>query len=166
MAAHRYWRLNITMAASGSGVSGITIAECIMAVTIGGSQVATSGTASANSTNGSNVASRAFDGNVSTNWASLAINTIGSAQLQYDFGSGVARDLAEVRITGPASSLTTAPRDFTIEYSDNGSSWTVAHTVTGQTSWTANQTRAFAIPGGGEVAAPSTSGRRRSTIIH
>ena len=33
--------------------------------------------------------------------------------------------------------------DFTLQYSDNGSTWTTAITVTGQTAWTANESRTF-----------------------
>lgn len=38
-----------------------------------------------------------------------------------------------------------APKDFTLEYSDDGQSWTPAATVTGETGWSVSEIRSFSV---------------------
>jgi len=49
--------------------------------------------------------------------------------------------------TGSSTPNTESPSGFRLEYSDDGTNWTVALTVTGQTGWAANEERTFAVPG-------------------
>ena len=135
----RYWRINVT---AFNGGTVLTIHEITMAESIGGSNVATGGTASASSTFGGAVASRAFDGNSSTEWSSSSSSM--PQWIAYDLGAGVKKHVVSVSITCPGSGFTNrAPKDFDIQYSDDGSSWTTYWSVTNQTGWTASQTRTF-----------------------
>lgn len=136
MAAHRYWRLYI---GAGNVSTSVVIGELILATTSGGASVATGGTATASSTNSTDTASKAFDGTQSN--ANYWRSTIGgtnviSEWIQYDFGSGNDKDIAEMRIYFPASggtpTVTMAPSDFTLYYSDNGIKWVR------QKSWSLN----------------------------
>ncbi|UYA98776.1 hypothetical protein P9A53_gp32 [Xanthomonas phage vB_Xar_IVIA-DoCa6] len=52
---------------------------------------------------------------------------------------------------GTGSSLTNyTPRNFRLEYSDDGSTWTSAATLTDQRAWVANEERTFSVPSTGE----------------
>lgn len=128
MAAHRYWRLYI---ADNNGGTSVVISELAMAETAGGANVCTGGTASASSVNGSQFASLAFDGVVtpasswqsSTNLYNSAAG--GTAWIQYDFNTNP-RDIAEIKITFATgiSSLSLAPKAFSLYYSDDNIKWT------------------------------------------
>ncbi len=73
--------------------------------------------------------SNAFDNSPST-------NTTSSAALPLQLGAQVPVAFAATQCTiiGPATA-NQAPKDFTIEYSDDGSSWTTVATVTGEAGW-------------------------------
>lgn len=152
MAAHRYWRLFISSVASSTSVA---IGELILATTAGGASVATGGTASASSTTGVNAASRAFDGTLSSSnyWQSLLLYTgtnvdgtvRGCEWLQYDFGSGNDKDIAEIRIYFPAGgsiATSVSPSSFVLYYSDNGLNWTRQKAWNLQT-FTAGETKTY-----------------------
>lgn len=51
--------------------------------------------------------------------------------------------LRYIAVQAATTAGTSAPRDFTLDWSDNGSSWTTQATYTNQTSWTANESRVF-----------------------
>lgn len=72
----------------------------------------------------------AFDGVLANQWQTPVGTTTG--QLGYDLGAGVTRTAVKYRVT--AASIT-APKDWTFEGSNNGSSWTTLDTRTSQTSW-------------------------------
>lgn len=94
------------------------------------------------SQDGSNSPANAFDGVVSGNvgWRTFSGQATPSwIQVRFD-------DVVEIddfRVRAWASNPNRAPMDFTLQYSDNGSTWTTAITVTGQTAWTANESRTF-----------------------
>lgn len=131
MAAHVYWRLNIAGTDTGST---LTLAEIELHTSVGGANVATGGTATAQS----GTAANAFDANNATNWA-LSSGTVG--WIQYQFAS--AQDIVEHCVTAPSATMTNAPSRWTIQYSDNGSSWTTDAIVNSQTAWTSNEKRTF-----------------------
>ena len=131
MAAHTYWRLNIAGTDTGST---LTLAEIEMHTSVGGANVATGGTATASS----GTASNAFDANNATNWA-LSSGTVG--WIRYQFAS--AQDIVEHTVTAPSATMTNAPNRWTLQYSDDGSNWTTAAVVNGQTGWTSNEKRTF-----------------------
>lgn len=89
-------------------------------------------------------ASNAVDGDPSTFWATATGVT--AAQLTYDAGASViGPDITKYQITARADAADGAPKDWTLEYSDNGGTWTVADTVTGETGWANGETREFTL---------------------
>lgn len=137
MAAHLYWRLNCS---ANNGTTGIALAEFILRTTPGGAQAATGGTAS--SPTGGTPAN-AFDGNNATMWvATVSVNAGGV--LQYQFASAV--DIVEYALTARNDSfIGDTPHHWTLEYSDNGTSWTVADTVRGQGAWASSEQRVYTV---------------------
>ena len=53
----------------------------------------------------------------------------------YDFGEGVKKTITKYKIYGPSSYSERGPKDWTIEGSNDGTSWEVLHSKTGET-WT------------------------------
>lgn len=142
MAAHRYWRVYISVNQGGSNIS---LVEIEMRGTPGGLDLTGSGTAFASSQfNASNAPQYAFDNNTGTQWASL-----GNAPswIAYDFGSG--NDVEIVEVVGTArggSAFNQSPMMGTIDYSDDGSTWTTSYGFVFQSNWTVSQTRILATP--------------------
>lgn len=138
------WRLRIT--ANDGSVSFIGIGEMQLRAAIGGADqtaaVANNPAVSVSSQiNTSNAGYMAFDNNASTGW--LAANATPPATITYTFAAPT--DVLEYTIQGPGNEITASPRDWELQYSDDGSSWSAAHTVTGQTGWTVGQVRTFAV---------------------
>lgn len=125
MAAHLYWRLNVT---ANNGGAALAIAEIAMFTAGAASTATTGGTPSASTTSGAQTASLAFDGSTSTYWQ--ATTTTGT--IQYQFASAV--DITSYTVTNNTTP-SNAPNAWTFEYSDDGSSWTVADTVARQKTW-------------------------------
>ena len=140
MAAHRYWRVNITDV-QGWATTQIGVVEFQFRETAGVSQTFSGGTAS---TNGGGTASNASDNNTSTTWTTTAGTT--AAWWKYDYGSGVTKDIVELTIRCGTNLQDRAPRDFTLEWSDDNSAWTVAETMSGVNDWTSAQTKTFTLP--------------------
>lgn len=150
MAAHRYWRLLIT-ATNGSAFCALS--EMQLRTSAGGADVSDTHGAPIKSSefDPSNAAYRAFDSNTATLWASD-----GSALPQWigwDFGgsggdlglpAGTPQDIEEFTITSRADgNASQIPKDFTLQWSDDASSWTDGLAVTGETAWGAPETRTF-----------------------
>lgn len=131
MAAHRYWRLMVRGAASTPGVG-----ELQMRTSIGGTNVATGGTPSASSSQGAYTADKAFNGITNdtgsgNGWFSNSTtgsDGIGSwPWLQYDFGAGNEKDIAEIVIFAPGSAgvnVGNMPTAWSFQWSDDGVKWT------------------------------------------
>jgi hypothetical protein len=143
MSAHRYWRVYVTAANAGGYVSCM---ELYLRTSIGGANVATGGTASASSVGFGWAASGAFDGSTGgTGWHS-GNNTLPTTPewIQYDLGAGNDKDIVEfawaARSTYEAEQT---PRDFQLQYSDNGTSWTTLYTRTEESGWTPSETRSW-----------------------
>lgn len=120
---HRYWRINVT--ANNGDVSATQFVEVEMRETVGGSDATGSGTASAGGGFTGSTAANAFDNSVATSYTPSGT----AGWLKYDFGSGNAKNIVEVAIkansaTGPATNFAAAPKDFTLQWSDDDSSWT------------------------------------------
>lgn len=141
---HRYWRFYMT--ALDGGGSAASCAELGFRNTPGGSSIATGGTPAASTEYlpPTYNAAKAFDGNAATFWSGNSSSGV-PAWLSYDFGTAV--DIVEVAYTGrPDGTLGQYPSNFKVQYSDNNSTWTDAWAVTGQTGWTAGETRVFTKP--------------------
>lgn len=122
---HRYYQLNISATGTSGNYCGIP--ELQLRTTVGGASVAVGGTASANSSYSGYPASNAFDGNTGTSWFSNG--TSAPFILEYDFGSGNAHKIVQYAIYGQTT-LGQTPSSWTLEYSDDGTTWTTADTRT------------------------------------
>ncbi|HEJ3062495.1 TPA: discoidin domain-containing protein [Pseudomonas aeruginosa] len=153
MAAHRYWRLLLSQCVNSTQP---VVGEIAFATAPGGANVATGGTASASKFDTSFEADKSFDGNASTYWRVSGYVTgtgigIGQEWIQYDFGAGNAKDIVEMRITFPsAPAPQTAPRAFTLYWSDDGLNFTRQRSWCEQ-SFANNETKTYdttSIPSG------------------
>lgn len=132
---HRYWRLGIT----GSNGAGFVGAANVEMRTLSSSVDETEGgTASSTSNFGTLVPANAFTGMNPGDTLEWASNNAGFPEyLKYDFGAArpvFVQELFYKPRVGLESSQ--SPTGFTIEYSDDNSSWTTVRTVTGITGWT------------------------------
>lgn len=140
----RYWRLHITANDGNTLYCGMT--ELELKETVGGSDATVAAErgirASASSEiNGSNLASMAFDNDIyHSGWLS---NTAAASWIQWDFGAGNDKTIRQITIRGSWNVPASSPKDFTLQGSANGSSWTTVLTVTNQTNWTVNELRTF-----------------------
>jgi hypothetical protein len=133
--SHPYWRLYIT---ANNGNAYHCFAELEMRAQAGGSDQCSGGTASASSTLGGFPASQAFDNTTATAWASNGAES--TSWVAYQFAAPV--EVAEISLWGsgtPAQS----PKDFQLQYSADGVSWTTVATVTNETGWSAYEQRTF-----------------------
>ena len=141
---HSYWRFHISAAASGAYAS---VAGIEFRASPGGADQCFGGTALADSYYSAGYEpAKAFDHDNATVWASASTfpHWIG-----YQFPAPVSVAEAAIIATPYAygdSPRLECPKDFTIEWSDDGTAWTVAQTVTGQTGWGYNEERAFMVP--------------------
>lgn len=129
--AHTHWRVNVTKTQAGSYIS---FGEIEMAATVGGADQCSGGSSAPASTE------LAFDNNTATAWWRSTL----PQWVSYSFTAPVY--VASIRITaehGYAAGVTASPENFTVEHSDDGISWTVAGSWTGQVGWTALEVRTF-----------------------
>jgi hypothetical protein len=138
---HAYWRLFITATNSTDGFF-CNIAEINFKESAGGANEATGGTATAGSDfGGANVPSAAFDGNAATFWSTAGSTNPDWIAYQMVFAKDIA--YATIQAGSTAGRAARAPKDFQVQYSDDGSSWTTDHTITGQVAWGIGEIRAF-----------------------
>ncbi|CAJ5551361.1 Uncharacterised protein [Burkholderia pseudomallei] len=143
MSAHLYWRLNFSQGNNGNNPA---LAELAMHTSVGGSNVCTGGTAGGTSINASFPAANAFDGSTSTDCQTTAA----TATLSYQFAS--AQAIVEYTVTSSATlAASYGPSNWTFEYSDDGSTWTVAAYVRNQIGWGVSETRTYPVNAGAEL---------------
>jgi hypothetical protein len=150
--AHRFWRVRSPNTAVAGEYMGCT--ELELRATPSGADETGSGTASASATHSSGfAASKAFDNNGSTFWTT-GVNTqpSGGHWLQYDFGSGVTKEIQEVSYTARSDAVREDPLDIYIEWSDDGAHWFEKWSVLGMAAWTASEVRVWTDPFIGTVA--------------
>jgi hypothetical protein len=137
--AHRYWRLYITAINNATSQGGV--AE--FALYSWG--VRQAGTYTASSEGTGNEAVKAGDGNTSTAWMNSSGQDISTtpAWLKVDLGSAASID--SIGITGHPTLSGRSPKDFKVQWSDNGTDWTDAVSQTG-VSWSAGQARTYTLP--------------------
>lgn len=86
----------------------------------------------------------ALDGSADTHWGTS--NGVLTGTLEVDFGSAHTILEYSVQAWNDAYSPTTCPKAWTLEaYDEQTSSWVVADTRSGQTSWTQGEKRTFAL---------------------
>ncbi|MBG4448725.1 discoidin domain-containing protein [Pseudomonas aeruginosa] len=153
MAAHRYWRLLLSQSVNSTQP---VVGEIAFATSPGGANVATGGVASASKFDTGFEADKSFDGNASTYWRVSGYIVsggvgLGNEWIQYDLGAGNAKDVVEMRIGFPSTPGTqTAPRAFTLYWSDDGLNFTRQRSWCEQ-SFANNETKTYdttAIPSG------------------
>lgn len=155
--AHRYWRIKITANDGSALYFGFTEVE--LRGSVGGAdltvpQIAGGAATSEREINPSNAAWRAVDESLTSGWlGGMPAGGIGNTGWwQYDFGNAShtgspTADVKQVLIRGSYNAPTASPKDFQVQWSDNGAAWTTALTVTGQTGWTgASDARTFNLP--------------------
>jgi alpha-L-fucosidase 2 len=101
------------------------------------------GTASASAQLGGNVAGNAFDGSASTVWTSGT--TGGSAWLQYQFSGGLGWAVTQYKLVSGTGSTVTAPRDWQLLGSNDGTNWTTLDTRSSETFSAAGETKRYRI---------------------
>jgi hypothetical protein len=154
MAAHRYWRINCSGSIAGDHIS---LGELEFRESVGGAQAATGGTAlSGGDYSSSYLPAEAFNGVYSTfnsdGWVALLAQ---SGWVGYDWGSGNSADIIEVAIWPRGGNHDEAPLNFNVEYSDNGTDWSVLWAVADAT-YSADTLQVFSV----EI---TTSGELAST---
>lgn len=138
---YTYYRLNIT--ANDGDANYLQIAEFVLRSVAGGAQIATGGTASASSDNAApTLPSAAFDGDASTYWSAAYQMLTGTLS----YALPTAKTVVEYSIqAAPSTRGPRAPRTWTLEGSNNGTSWTVLHTVANSTGWAGGEIRTFTV---------------------
>lgn len=135
--AHAYWRVFFTASNSSTYCS---LQEVEFRGSVGGADLCSGGSVLAGSDYFGNGGAGAFD-NTSTRWAA-EVNAVsaGTAWVGYHFATPV--DIKEFALTASAWN-DEAPSAGKLQWSDDGSTWTDAVSFTGQTAWSAAETRLF-----------------------
>jgi len=139
---HLYWRISITGSNGGSFVGARNIE---MRVVSGSIDETEGGTATSRSNFSGLPPSQAFDGcfgdAAQTEWAS---NNVGFPEwIQYQFPRAV--EITELKYQCRGIGNGQAPSGFDFQYSDNGSSWTTAKSVSSLT-WTGAEIKTWTVP--------------------
>lgn len=130
---YMYWRINAT-----AGNSHVSIGELEFSESVGGTNECVGGEAISNGDWPSLLKEYAFDGSFTDpSWAA-AVGTAG--WLGYRFTAPM--DIREARISARSGS-NQSPRDFTVEYSEDGTLWQVAASFTNVTSWPSYALKSF-----------------------
>lgn len=146
---HRYWRINVS--ANNGSAGNVAIAEMELRASSGGADLTTPYPTLTSGDESSFPFINALDNNTSTfhQWLGATLPKYAGV----DFGSAT-KDIVQISITAHMSYSDRCPKDFSIQWSDDGSTWTTAWSVTGQTGWTSGQTRVFT----GRYTLAATSG--------
>ena len=144
--AYRYFRLNISDN-NGDPYTAVAELEIMVDVTSYPTSNMTSDSApsplvaSASAFTAGDNPYKAFDGSPSNpTWQMNAA----SGWVKVDLGSGNEIVATSAKVTGPNSAnAARAPKDFTIEGSNDDSDWDVLATTTSETSWGNNEVRTF-----------------------
>lgn len=131
-----YWRLYVSDNQSGGYTN---IAELELRGSVGGADLTSpGGPAKIDSAYfGASSDLEVFDNDTGTFWESGGTTP---HWVWYAFGKDV--DIAQISIkTGPTAGE--SPKDFKLQFSGDGSTWTDALTVTGETGWTGGEVRLF-----------------------
>lgn len=138
----RYWRVYIT---ANNGDLYTSIQEIELRATVGGADVTTPSTVTGQSSYvGSSTAAKTVDNDfVTATWVSSSVAP--PHWLSYDLG--VPTDIRELAIwpQNNSSVLARSPKDFQVQTSPNGTTWTTVATFSNVTGWAAGVSKSFAI---------------------
>ena len=135
MDPHRYWRINIILLNNSANYQEI---EEIQFQNAAGTDLTTSGTASASSSNGSFLPALAFDDADSGVWR--AGSAVTPAWIMWDFGSGNAQTVEKLMMRAHSSDM---PRGWYVEYSDDNVTWTIRDVRNNEAVWSSNEERTY-----------------------
>lgn len=136
---YRYWRLNVT---ANNGDAYLAASEFEVHATLGGTTIFTGGSSSASTVFGGLPVSNLFDGSTSTVWAA----TTNTGWVRYDLGLGKTSGVMEFVVKSRGDGYATqAPKDFSLQGSNDGVNWDTLKTITNQTGWGLGETRTFQI---------------------
>lgn len=144
---YRFYRIAIT---ANNGRSTTNIAEVEFRASVGGDDETGAGVAFATTAfgrEGGDVryeADKAFDNAAGTYWSTTTSGVTSSA-LAYDFGTGAEIQVAQYTIQARSDAANGAPKDWTLEGSNDLDTWDTLDTVTGETGWSNGETRTFTV---------------------
>lgn len=140
MAAHRYWRINITSVDGGDRI-GLSEVE-FFDVTTGGTDLSEGlGANMSASSTSEGGAWDTVDNNNNSEW----VTTSFPAWLKIDFGAGNDKEVKRFSLRTQRVLPNRTPKEFTIQWSDNNTDWTVASAYENQTGWTEFEKREFSV---------------------
>lgn len=139
MTAHRYWRLYVT--ASNGSTWHQAGAELQLRLTRGGADQCAGGTPITSGDEGSYTAANLFDDDPATfqQWQGSAL----PKWVAYDFGAGNEQAIVELALFPHSSYADRMPKDFELQWSDDGIDWTPHLVVSEETGWVAGAWRTF-----------------------
>ena len=140
----KFWRILISQTQDNGAIKA-ACAEMQMRTSVGGSNIATGGTATASSSlsaSGDFSPSAAFDGNLSTQWA-CATDAPLPQWLSYELST--AAEVFEITLSSGDSLLRAArnPKDFKLQKSTNGTTWVDVKEFLNEPSWGVSETRTY-----------------------
>lgn len=141
--AHAYWRLLISAVQTGVP-SFIGCTELTLHETVGGANVATgySAVLSSGEVNSANSDDRAFDSNFTdSGWLDYGDSPPRWVGVQFSSP----KQILQFGITASYNYSQGTPKDFKLQYSDDGSTWADAASFTNVTGWGAIETRLFSV---------------------
>lgn len=136
--AHKYWRINISASNSTNNVGVLAMRFVLADGSVLTSDARKAVSAAHSQFNSTEAPWRMVDGSTSTGWTSAA-STSGWVMMSF----AEATEIDELVWTTRSGEGNRAPKDFTIEGSDDASTWTVLKTVTGETGWGSLESRSF-----------------------
>lgn len=156
MGAHRYWRVQCSAGTYKPG-DYMGCAELKLKDTAGGTNRAALNTGFASVDLYGIHPSIAFDGDPSTLWTTTAVSPpSGGHYLGADFGAGITWDIVEVEYQVRADTYREDPKALSIQFSDDGTTYTEKWNTGAISTWTAGQNRVFSYS--------AAIGRRRQLI--
>lgn len=163
--SHRYWRILFTT----SNGSLINITEIEVYDGLYGSNIAGSATVTASSDYFGSAVTQVNNGYIAKdNNDRFLFSSSSNEWLKLDFGSGVEKRLDSIGIHfwDAEGSGDKAPKDFEVQSSDDGSTWTTEWSISGQTSWASYEFRRFWNSGVSLSYSGSPYGTHRYWQIH
>ena len=143
--AHKFWRLYIT---ANNGNPYTAIQQIAYRSTPEGASVATGGTATASTAFAADPPSDAFNGNTTVPDGGWVPNvTTFPHWITYEFASPVA--IVEMGLWVRNDEVTSGargPKDFTLQWSDDGVAWTDIGTYVGVAGWVIGTQKVFSVP--------------------
>lgn len=136
----RVWLMNIT---NSNGAANVGVWEMIFAASVSGAQLATGGRPFTNNVEFSTDGFDAFDNSLSTNWASQA-GSPPTGIVGYAWPTPPTVPI-ELRVATNDGTFNSEPRDWTVEWTADGITYTVAATVSSQTGWTPGAYRSYTL---------------------